>query len=223
MNKKIKLLIVCIIAFTAIKCSDHIYEGKRISNRFIFDELKKKKELINLHDYNDLDEETIDVDYSKQNNGISIYLYGKPLGKNYSIENHYKGGLIIRPKHYKNFTKALTEAKAKYEEWVNTAKDNKVEKLYKTMPIESKGTGFWKYGESWRIDNKVKLKFDFQILELDEKITYRLIIKTDEYQCPINQFMKSDGYAFIFTSKKNIDNFIEYISKEHMTEVMNEI
>jgi hypothetical protein len=221
MNKKIKLLAIYIIAFTSIKCSDHIYESKHVSHRFIFDELKKQKGLDTWTE--NLDKEALSVAFSKQNNGISIYLYGKPLGQNYDIENHYKGGLIIRPKHYKNFINALTEAKAKYEEWVNTAKDNKVEKLYETMSIESKGTGFWRKADTWRIDNKVKLKFDFQILELDEKITYRLIIKTDEYQCPYNQYIKSDGYAFILTSKENIDDFIENISKEHMTEVMNEI
>lgn len=221
MNKKIKLLAICIIAFTSIKCSDHIYESNRVSRRFIYDELEKQKG----HDTwsENPDYESLSLEFSKQNNGISIYLYGNPLGQKYNVKNHYNGGLIIRPKHYKNFINALTEAKAKYEEWVNTAKDNKVEKLYETMPIESKGTGFWWTDEQWRIDNKVKLKFDFQILELDEKITYRLIIKTDEYQCPYNQYSKSDGYAFIFASKENIDSFIKYISKEHMTEVMNEI
>jgi hypothetical protein len=67
----------------------------------------------------------------------------------------------------------------------------------------------------------VNLKFDFKILESKGETRYLLLIRTGELQSSSNQFMKVDGFVLVFSSSKEIDDFIAAISTEKITEFLN--
>ena len=134
---------------------------------------------------------------------------------------HDKGGIFIEQKNHQDFLNALLEAKQKYEEWEKTAKENNVKELDKTMTIKSKAGGYFLYGSEWNFQFLVNLKFDFKILESKGETKYLLLIRTGELQSSSNQFMKVDDFVLVFSSSKEIDDFMAAISTEKITELLN--
>ena len=47
------------------------------------------------------------------------------------------------------------------------------------------------------------------------------LLRTGELQSSSNQFMKVDGFALVFSSSKEIDDFVNAISPEKITEFLN--
>ncbi|MGX5820663.1 hypothetical protein ACWKWU_20885 [Chitinophaga lutea] len=134
---------------------------------------------------------------------------------------HEKGGIILKQNRHQDFLNAIKEAKTKYEEWVKTAKENNVKDFSKKMAIKSKAAGYFLYGNKWNFQFLVDLQFDFRILENKGEIVYLLLINTGELQSSSNQFMKVEGFALVFTSAKEIDDFTASISTDKITEFMN--
>lgn len=134
---------------------------------------------------------------------------------------HTKGGITIDHNQHHKFFDAILQAKEKYQEWVKTAKENDVKDLSKTMTIKTKAGGYFKYGSKWQLQFRVTLKFDFRIIESKGEIKYLLLIKTGELQSSTNQYMKMDGFALVFSSTEEMDEFTESISKKKITEFLN--
>lgn len=153
---------------------------------------------------------------AKNNEKFTLYIDAMSLDR-----IHEKGGISIDQKNHQDFLNALTEAKLKYEEWVKTAKDNNVKEFDKTMTIKSKAGGYFLYGSKWNFQFLVNLKFDFKILESKGETKYLLLIRTGELQSSSNQFMKVDGFVLVFSSSKEIDDFVNAISTEKITEFLN--
>ncbi|NRT14698.1 hypothetical protein HNP99_001042 [Flavobacterium sp. 28A] len=153
---------------------------------------------------------------SKDKEKFSLYIDAMSLDS-----NHSKGGITIDQKQHQDFLNAIAEAKIKYEEWVNTAKENDVKELDKTMTIKSKAGAYFLYGNKWNFQNFVNLKYDFKIIESKGEIKYLLLLKTGKLQSSSNQFMKVDGFVFVFSSTKEVDDFTNAISSEKITEFMN--
>ncbi len=131
------------------------------------------------------------------------------------------GGITIKESHYQNFTDAILEAKGKYEEWVKTAIENNVKELDKEMNISSIVDGYFLYGRKWNFQFGVFLKFQFRVREIGGKIEHILLVKTGELQSSSNRFMKVDGFALIFSSAKEIDDFLTKISMSKIKEFQN--
>lgn len=153
---------------------------------------------------------------SKDKEKYSLYIDAMSLDR-----THEKGGITIDQKQYQEFIKAIVESKTKYEEWVKTANENNVKELSKTMNLKSKAGGYFLYGNKWNFQFFVNLKFDFRILESKGEIKYLLLISTGELQSSSNQFMKVDGFVLVFSSTKEIDEFVNAISIEKITEFLN--
>lgn len=134
---------------------------------------------------------------------------------------HEVGGFLINQKNYPAFIKAINDAKAKYEEWVNTAKINKVDELIKSMSFNSEAKAYFLFGDKWQFQDYVNLKFDFRIIEEDGEINYYLMILSGELTSSSNQFMKINGLALVFSSTKEIEDFLSKISKEKIDVFLN--
>lgn len=134
---------------------------------------------------------------------------------------HSDGGITIKSNKYQDFLNALTEAKGKYEEWVKTAKENNIKELDKSMTISSVVDGYFLYGTKWNFQFGVFLKFDFRVREIDGKVQHILLVKTGELQSSSNQFMTVNGFALIFTSTQEIDDFLSKISMDKIKEFQN--
>lgn len=131
------------------------------------------------------------------------------------------GGISIKRGKYQDFVNALTEAKGKYEEWVKTAKENNIKELDKLMNISSVVDGYFMYGENWKFQFGVFLKFEFKIREFDGIVQHLLLVKTGELQSSSNEYIKMDGVALVFMSAKEIDDFLAKISIDKIIEFQN--
>lgn len=153
---------------------------------------------------------------SKEKDKYKLYINAMSLDK-----IHTEGGVFIDQSKNQDFLNALAEAKLKYEEWIKTAKENNIKELDKTMTIKSKVGGYFLYGSDWNFQFLVNLKFDFKILESKGETKYLLLVRTGELQSSSNQFMKVDGFVLVFSSSKEIDDFMTIISPEKITEFLN--
>jgi hypothetical protein len=162
-------------------------------------------------------EKTYDIQLSsKDREKFSLYIDAMSLDR-----THEKGGIIIDQKQYQYFINAITEARTKYEEWVKTAKENNIKELSKTMTIASKAGGYFLYGSKWNFQFLLNLKFDFKIIEIKGEVKYLLLIRTGELQSSSNQFMKVDGLVIVFSSTKEMDDFLTVISTDKITDFIN--
>lgn len=135
--------------------------------------------------------------------------------------SHKIGGIMVRSKTEEKFITALSEAKVKYKEWVETAKKNNVKDLYKEMEIKCKGIdGYFVYGKDYHFSFGIKLGFFFVIKEIDGEVTYRLVVKTGEMIASDNQFMKVDGVALVYNDEKEIDSFINTLNHKKIIEYL---
>ncbi len=135
-----------------------------------------------------------------------------------SLDNLSKsGGIMIDEKEHILFLRNLKEAKEKYIEWVNIAKENNVKDLSKSMSYKVKVGGFFKYGSKWNFQYVVNLTFDFKVVDGKNL----LIVRTGELKSSSNQYMTHDGFVFVFQNEKEIDEFINILSVERVFEFMN--
>lgn len=151
----------------------------------------------------------------EENDKYSLYIDALSLDKLRS-----KGGIMVTHKQQPDFIAALNEAKAKYIEWVSTAKQNDVKELDKTMSMKAKVGGYFMSGK-WHFQNLVSLTFDFKIYESKGEVKYLLILRTGKLQSSSNQFTNMDGFVLVFTSADEIDAFTTAISSESITEFRN--
>jgi len=131
-----------------------------------------------------------------------------------SLDKIFKsGGVIIDENSHEKFTKTLLESQVKYEEWVKIANDNNVKELDKTMSLKTKVIGYFLYGSEWNFQTFVNLIFDFKIINGKNL----LIVRTGEMISSSNQFMKNDGFVFVFSSTEEITEFLDVLSKDKIT------
>ena len=130
----------------------------------------------------------------------------------YSMDATTKsGGVKLDNKNIDSFTKLLNDAKLKYSEWTAVAKENNVTELSKDMVFTSKVSGFFSYGK-WQFDYTVTLTSRFKIVNNK----YLLIIDTGEMISSSNEFMKTDGFSFVFSNVNEIDNLLSLVSNSEI-------
>lgn len=131
-----------------------------------------------------------------------------------------KGSIDLTKKNYNDFVHTLTSAKAKYEEWVKTAKENNVNDLSKEMTYKCNTECAFLMSD-WNFDHDVELSYGFRVSEFKGNINYYLIVKTDKLVSSSNQFMDMDGLWLWFKSTEEIDSFLNSISMDKITEYVN--
>jgi hypothetical protein len=152
----------------------------------------------------------IDISGSDTTN-YNIYLAG------YSLDRYHKeGGVLLDQKSKNDFVNLLKDAKTKYLEWIVTAKENGITDLDKKMEFKFKTEGYFLYYKEWKFDNFVNMSFRFKII--GEKRL--LIFQTDEMVSSSNQFMKHDGFAFVFSNQKEIDEFCDILSSKNINDFL---
>lgn len=156
----------------------------------------------------------IEID-NKENNKFLLYIDAMSLDR-----VHESGGILIDQYQHQVFIETIEKAKIKYEEWITTAKENNVKDLNKKMEFSCKSGGYFLYGREWNLQLRVDLEFNFKIVNTNDSIDYLLLIKTGELQSSSNRFMKTNGVVLVFTSSKEVDDFINTISLNKITEFL---
>jgi hypothetical protein len=140
----------------------------------------------------------------------------------YSLDKlHDKGGFMVTNKRHQAFLDALSQAKNKYQEWTNVAKENSVTELDKPMKIDLRTEAYFMYGNKWQFDYGVFPSFYFKVAEDERGLQYILIVRSGELKSSSNEYMSVDGVAFAFSSVEEIDDFISKISQEKIDEFVN--
>lgn len=121
--------------------------------------------------------------------------------------------LVVKGQNNKqNLINSITEARDLYDKWNNISLENNVVDLNREMNIKTKGCdAAFLYGRDWRIDFSVLITYVFK--HVDGKA--KLIVKTGGLQASSNQYIDSDGGAFVFSSVEEINNFIELLDDSY--------
>jgi hypothetical protein len=130
------------------------------------------------------------------------------------INTDPKGGISISQKQYPDFVQALKDAKLKYQEWTKKAKNHKVTDQTKKMALKAKGEGFFVYGSEWHFAYDINLRFGFIVRDYQGKLYHLMFVDTGALIASDNEFMKVDSKQIIFTSSKEIQQFINTIAIE---------
>lgn len=121
-----------------------------------------------------------------------------------------KAVLMLKNKEVTEFIDFLTSIKETFAKWKQTAIDNKVTTLDKQIEYRKLNyRAAFLYGK-WNFDYSVNISARFRIV--NDK--YLLIIDSDELQSGTNQFIKSDGFRFVFTTTQEVDELINGLNLE---------
>lgn len=154
---------------------------------------------------NILSSKPIDISISYTND--STYFLLVDMYSNDKINK--KGGIWINSQDHKEFIDKILIAKSKYAEWINVAKQNKVNEMFKDMDINYRvASAYFYYGKKITQQMGVDLKFSFSVIGQNKS----LLIRTGQLTSMTNEYLIHDGFKFVFTSEKEISDFIDKIS-----------
>jgi len=154
---------------------------------------------------NILSSKPIDISISYTND--STYFLLVDMYSNDKINK--KGGIWINSQDHKEFIDKILIAKSKYAEWTNVAKQNKVNEMFKDMDINYRvASAYFYYGKKITQQMGVDLKFSFSVIGQNKS----LLIRTGQLTSLTNEYLIHDGFKFVFTSEKEIADFIDKIS-----------
>lgn len=121
-----------------------------------------------------------------------------------------KASLMLKSQYVPEFIAFLSSIKETFLKWKQTAIENKVTELDKKMEYKNLNyAGAFLYGK-WNFDYSVNISARFRII--NDK--YLLIIDSDALQSSSNQFIKSDGFRFVFNSAQEVDELINGLEIE---------
>jgi len=125
-----------------------------------------------------------------------------------------KASLMLKNKQVPEFVEFLSSIKETFLKWKQTAIENKVTELDKKIEYKNLNyRGAFLYGK-WNFDYSVNISARFRII--NDK--YLLIIDSDALQSSSNQFIKSDGFRFVFNSAQEIEELINGLDIEKVKE-----
>ena len=128
-----------------------------------------------------------------------------------------QASLILKNKDVPEFINFLNSIKETYSKWSLTAKENKVSELDKNIEYKKLTySAAFVYGK-WNFDFSVNLTTRFKIINGK----YLLIIDSDELQSSSNQYIKSDGFRFVFSSAQEIDELVTGLNINLVTDFYN--
>lgn len=128
-----------------------------------------------------------------------------------------QASLILKNKDVPEFVEFLNSIKETFNKWTITAKENKVTELDKNIDYKKLNySAAFVYGK-WNFDFSVNLTTRFKIINGK----YLLIIDSDELQSSSNQYIKSDGFRVVFSSAQEIDELINNLNINLVTDFYN--
>jgi hypothetical protein len=158
-----------------------------------------------------------DISVSFNDPKFSIYIDGMPFDR---IRD--SGGFSVDEKSYPGFIRDLKAAREKYSEWIEVAKANNVTVLDKSVELKPQVvTGYFMGGSKFYFDFSVRPEFDFKILDKESGLKYLMIVRSGKMAASSNEYIDTDGFGLVFTSVAEMDEFIELIGTEKLTEFKN--
>jgi len=165
-------------------------------------------------------EKTFQIEISLKDGSATLWIDAASLDN--SVD---KAGYEIEEQQLNGFIENMNEAKTKYIEWINKAKENNVSEVDKIIELTSKNqrmSGYFLYGD-WQFDHNVYLFYNFKVFKDDktDKVNYLLIVRSGKLQSGSNQFMDCKDVVLIFTTSDEITDFLNIISPDKITAYKN--
>lgn len=132
------------------------------------------------------------------------------------INNNDRVSLLVKHYKYDKFIEYLENIKSKYVEWKNIAIVNNIENINKIIDVKAPIIDAVFYYSDWHIDKLVHLETKFT--KFDDK--FSILINSDELTSWSNEFIKNKGFALIFSSEEEIEDFINKLNNEKAIELI---
>ncbi len=161
------------------------------------------------------------IDASNKSGAIKLYFDISSLDSQVD-----KVGFILPETDIDAFIKSLEECKAKYIEWVATAKENNVNKLgLKPMKIKNNFKSlrcyFMRYTD-WEFTTSTTSRPYFLISDLNENAKYIFLLKFDKLTSSSNRYIDCDSSTLVLTSVEDFDHIISVLNKEKINNSLNQ-
>lgn len=128
---------------------------------------------------------------------------------------HKMGGFIVEGKEVDAFKASFMQARDKFTEWSNLAKQNGVTDLDKEMEIDfPRLASYFQYGDLHFAFGQ-RAKFRFKIMKDGRHV---LLAGTGELTASDNQFMKIDGLIFAFKTADEVDAMLQLLDPQKLAE-----
>lgn len=128
-----------------------------------------------------------------------------------------KGGIVASNIQHAPLFNAIRAAKEKYIEWKKVAIENNVQDLNKRIEQTANVGSYFMYGTDWQFQFSVDLTFAVKFTEGK----HYMMIKTGDLVSASNRYMTHKGFLLVFSSEKEIDDFLELLSLEKVAEYLN--
>ncbi|MFV0147661.1 hypothetical protein OBK20_04865 [Empedobacter falsenii] len=132
------------------------------------------------------------------------------------INNNDRVSLLVKHYKYDKFIEYLENIKSKYVEWKNIAIVNNIENINKIIDVKAPIIDAVFYYSDWHIDKLVHLETKFT--KFDDK--FSILINSDELTSWSNEFIKNKGFALVFSSEEEIEDFINKLNNEKAIELI---
>ena len=126
-----------------------------------------------------------------------------------SMENSIEGGMVITSEVHQYFLDSLAKVKSKFVEWVEVAKKNNVTEVSKQMEVDFRAPASYFYMNEKKFYHLgSNLVFLFTVVEGKPNLT----IWTQNLISSENKYFTNKGFLLVFTSEKEISDFLNIIS-----------
>lgn len=120
--------------------------------------------------------------------------------------------LIVKEKVLDDFRNVIDSARAVYTRWQSAAIENGITELDKEIKLDKvRLQAAFLYGSKWQLDFTISLKARFKVLNGKQLL---ILSNKTELQSSSNQFMKSDGFFFVFSNESEIQDFLGKLNRE---------
>lgn len=124
-------------------------------------------------------------------------------------------GFTFEDSKYEDFIAALNILRQKYVEYKNIAQSNNVKELSKQLDVKfPRVTCYFQYGSSYHFAFNKSISARYRIHDG----LYQIIIESNKLTASDNEYMTSKGILIVFSSEKEIVDFIQAIDKSKILE-----
>lgn len=122
-------------------------------------------------------------------------------------------GLKLEERYKPNFITTVKNAGILYTEWKRWAIENNIQEIKKKMHYIFYTGGYFSYFDKLNQDDNVRIVFAFTYFKDD----YVLIMNLEKMSAMDNDRITFDGGTIVFNSEDEINNFINLISTESLS------
>jgi hypothetical protein len=127
-----------------------------------------------------------------------------------------QGSIILGQKQHSEFVKCLTEAKQKYEEWLERIKKINPKESGEALEMPFKTKISFRYGGRWKQSGEINLNWSFYTISKSDQQQpeYLLRVTTGTLHPSNNKTTTHTGFGLVFKSTTEIQTLLDELTVE---------